>query len=143
MLVAGEAQQSRRFMSEETFKSMVDKYYDRSIDNLRLKGHSRQKRPFISEKCGFLPDASSKAHKATLQRSRGQWPAPHMLDSSGATCLMDGKYGVQGTFQPPPGYVRAKESTSATFILHTSNIYTNVQVLQAYALNCCTCKASS
>lgn len=122
-------------MSEQDFKGMVDKYYDKDVDNLRLKGHSRHKRPFISEKCGFHPDVACSSHKATLQRCRGQWPAPHMLDSKGTTCLMDGKYNMQGPFDKPPGYVNAKESPSATFVFHTSTIFTNVQVIKSLFLN--------
>ena len=124
-------------MSDEDFKAMVDKYYDKEIDNLRLKGHSRCKRPFVSEKCGFPPDVANSSHRATLQRCKGQWPAPHMLDSMGNACLMDGKYTMQGSFDKPPGYVHARESPAATFVFHTSTIYTNVQVPLVFAPKVC------
>jgi hypothetical protein len=119
-------------MSEEDFKAMLDKYYDGSIDNLRLRGLSRKKRPFISEGCGKPPDPAHPASKATLQRCRGQWPSPRMLDQNGTLCLVDGEYMALPSFEPSPHHVPSPTPPSQTFIMHTSTVYTNVQVVNIH-----------
>ena len=116
-------------MSDEDFEAMLNKYYDRSTDSLRMKGHSHRKRPFISEGCGYPPDVSRPSYKATLQRCRGQWPPPNMRDADNTIHLLDGEYQTGPVFKLPAGYEATKEAPSDTFILHTSNVFTNVQVI--------------
>jgi hypothetical protein len=125
-------------MSVEQFEKMFDKYYERGTDRLRLRGDSHQPRQFISQELGYAAQKSDPAAMATAHRCKGSWPYPNMLDEKQTMFLMDGEYAPGNTFQGCQGYFTAAESSTKTFVFHTSTIYTNVQV---YMYTHCACSS--
>lgn len=127
--MSGGKKHGRRVMTVEQFEKMVDKYYERGTDRLRLRGDSHKPRQFIFAEAGYSAKASDPAAMACAQRCQGMWPRPNMFDQSKTMILMDGNYVPGDTYEgAPAGYFLAPESPDRTFVFHTGTIYTNVQV---------------